>query len=145
MMDRGADLSWLSQYPHEQEVCFAPLCALELQESHVDGAMIVVSLTVDINQGALTLGEVIAKMQRSHLQLVELLSADLKFSGAPPRALVALEAARSHAAKREPEHFLVPTHYRTATELAFTAQGEAFTALGTPDVWVGDEAAGHGG
>jgi len=43
----------------------APACSHRLrtppacsQESHVDGAMIVVNLTVDINQGALTLGEV---------------------------------------------------------------------------------------
>ena len=43
-------------------MCFSPLCALELQESRVDGATIVVSMTVDINQGALTLEEVIAKM-----------------------------------------------------------------------------------
>ena len=38
---------------------------------------------------------------------------------------VALEAAASHAAKREPEHFLVPTHYRAATEDAFNAQAGA--------------------
>eukprot|EP00966_Prymnesium_polylepis_P080707 1870132-Prymnesium_polylepis.1 len=35
MVDRGADLSWLSQYPHEAEVLFAPLTCLDFQGSHV--------------------------------------------------------------------------------------------------------------
>jgi hypothetical protein len=30
MIDRGADLAWLSQYPHEREVAFPPLTAFEL-------------------------------------------------------------------------------------------------------------------
>ena len=25
MVDRGADISFFSQYPHEKEICFAPL------------------------------------------------------------------------------------------------------------------------
>lgn len=29
MVDRGADLSWLSQYPHEKEVCFGALSCIE--------------------------------------------------------------------------------------------------------------------
>jgi hypothetical protein len=30
MGDRGADLGWLSQYPHERERCFPPLTGLEV-------------------------------------------------------------------------------------------------------------------
>ena len=30
MVDRGADLSWLSQYPHEKEILFGPLTGLEM-------------------------------------------------------------------------------------------------------------------
>ena len=30
MVNRGADISWLSQYPHEQEILFAPLSSLEV-------------------------------------------------------------------------------------------------------------------
>ena len=35
MVDRGADLAWLSQYPHEREILFAPLCGLEVQTTRV--------------------------------------------------------------------------------------------------------------
>jgi hypothetical protein len=31
MVDRGADLSWLSQYPHEREVLLPPLTGIEAQ------------------------------------------------------------------------------------------------------------------
>ena len=29
-VNRGADISWFSQYPHEQEILFAPLSSLEV-------------------------------------------------------------------------------------------------------------------
>ena len=45
MVDRGAELSWLSQYPHEKEVTFPPLTALEVRDSHVEGSIIVVEMT----------------------------------------------------------------------------------------------------
>ncbi|KAL1512144.1 hypothetical protein AB1Y20_005412 [Prymnesium parvum] len=31
MADRAAALKWLSQYPHENELCFPPLCGLEVK------------------------------------------------------------------------------------------------------------------
>ena len=40
MVDRGADISWLSQYPHEKEILFAPLTGLEVQGSRVDGSVL---------------------------------------------------------------------------------------------------------
>ena len=45
MVDRGADLSWLSQYPFEAEVTFPCLTALETRDSHVEGSTIVVEMT----------------------------------------------------------------------------------------------------
>lgn len=44
MLDRGADLSWLSQYPTEAEVCFPPLSALEVVSSKVQASVLVVSM-----------------------------------------------------------------------------------------------------
>lgn len=41
MVDRGCELSWISQYPHEEEVLFAPLTGLQLMRMHVDGSVLV--------------------------------------------------------------------------------------------------------
>jgi NLR family CARD domain-containing protein 3 len=56
--DRGADISWLSQYPHEAECLFAPLCALEVQGTRVDGALLVVTVRPCVNSNAMTISEV---------------------------------------------------------------------------------------
>ena len=45
MVDRGADLSWLSQYPFEAEVTFPALTALEVRDTHVEGSTIIVEMT----------------------------------------------------------------------------------------------------
>ena len=44
LVDRGADLSWLSQYSHEKEICFPPLTALRVRELHIDGSVLIVEL-----------------------------------------------------------------------------------------------------
>ena len=62
--------------------------------------------------------QVVAKMQRSHIELVDLLMSDLRFSGAPARALGKLQGVRAAAEKREPEHFLVGDNYKKATDEA---------------------------
>ncbi|KAL1510688.1 hypothetical protein AB1Y20_006983 [Prymnesium parvum] len=43
-VDRGADLSWLSQYPHEREITFPPLTSLEVTGKQVEGTVLVVNL-----------------------------------------------------------------------------------------------------
>lgn len=39
-ISRGADLTLLSQYPHESRVVFAPSCLLQLVELRVDTHML---------------------------------------------------------------------------------------------------------
>ena len=46
MIDRGADLSWISQYPHEREITFTPLTGLEVQSTRVEGRVLVVGVRV---------------------------------------------------------------------------------------------------
>ena len=41
---RGAAISWLSQYPNEEEILLPPLSVLEVVGTHVEGAVLVVEL-----------------------------------------------------------------------------------------------------
>jgi len=50
MADRGADLSWLSQYPHEQEVTFPAITSLEVRDQRIEGSVVVIELTPRISQ-----------------------------------------------------------------------------------------------
>ena len=43
MIDRGADISWLSQYPHEREVLFGPLLGQQPLATRVEGSSLVVA------------------------------------------------------------------------------------------------------
>ena len=42
MVDRGASLSWLSQYSFEEETLFAPLTGVEVLSTRVEGSVLVV-------------------------------------------------------------------------------------------------------
>mmetsp|Transcript_51515 Transcript_51515/g.102527 ORF Transcript_51515/g.102527 Transcript_51515/m.102527 type:complete len:105 (-) Transcript_51515:162-476(-) len=50
MADRGADLSWLSQYPHEQEVTFPAITSLEVRDQRIEGSIVVVELIPRLSQ-----------------------------------------------------------------------------------------------
>ena len=54
MVDRGADLSWLSQYPHELEVLFPPLTGLEALSTEIDGSTLLVITRLSLNMASLT-------------------------------------------------------------------------------------------
>uniref|UniRef100_A0A7S2D976 Uncharacterized protein n=1 Tax=Haptolina brevifila TaxID=156173 RepID=A0A7S2D976_9EUKA len=61
MVDRGADMQWLSQYPHEREILFAPLTGIEVQSTRIDESIMVVEVRPSINLNALTIEQVIGK------------------------------------------------------------------------------------
>eukprot|EP00966_Prymnesium_polylepis_P174211 4030738-Prymnesium_polylepis.1 len=64
MIDRGADISYLSQYPHEAETLFAPLTGLEVQSTRVQGSVLVVGVGLSVNLTALTIDQVLAKRKK---------------------------------------------------------------------------------
>ena len=70
MIDRGADVSLLSQFPGEKEFLFAPLTGLEVASvPRVEGDVVVVELRLSCNLHDQTLEEVIGKMRTSHTAL----------------------------------------------------------------------------
>jgi len=70
MIDRGAEIAWLSQYPHEAEVLFAPLAGLEAREMRIEmhpiseSHIIVVTMRVSINLTNPTIEAVVAKRRK---------------------------------------------------------------------------------
>ena len=64
MIDRGADIWWLSQYPHEQEILFAPLTGLEVQSTSCEETVLVVGVSLSVNLASLTIEQVIAKRRK---------------------------------------------------------------------------------
>jgi hypothetical protein len=71
MIDRGAPVQWVSQFPEEEEILFAPLAALEVVGSpSLDGSTIVVPLRVSCNSHDLPIEQLTAKMRKSHMDLV---------------------------------------------------------------------------
>ena len=64
MVDRGADLSFLSQYPHEREILFAPLAGFEVKFTRVEGEVLVVVVSLAVNLTAQTIEQVISKRRK---------------------------------------------------------------------------------
>ena len=58
MVNRGADISWLSQYPHEAEILFGPLTGIEVLNTHIDVSVVVIECAFSVNLSALTLEQV---------------------------------------------------------------------------------------
>mmetsp|Transcript_19149 Transcript_19149/g.54411 ORF Transcript_19149/g.54411 Transcript_19149/m.54411 type:complete len:422 (-) Transcript_19149:757-2022(-) len=84
MVDRGADIAWLSQYPHEKEILFGPLTGLEMLSSHVDGPVVVLDIKLSANLKALTLEKVVSKRRELIHQMAENMAEELgRQEGAP--------------------------------------------------------------
>ena len=71
-IDIGAELSWLSQYPGEEEYLFPPLSCLEvIDEPQVQGPVVVFPLRVNINLKGLTLEQLVERRKDLHLAMVK--------------------------------------------------------------------------
>ena len=65
MVDRGCELDWLSQYPHEKEVLFNPLTGLEVRSRRFEGQVLVVELRCSVNLNSATIEQV----RRMHVHM----------------------------------------------------------------------------
>jgi hypothetical protein len=77
MIDRGADISFLSQYPFEKEILFNPLTGLEVRGSRVKGKVLIVQLKLSVNLTSLTIEQVIGKRKKVLQDMVPGLEAEV--------------------------------------------------------------------
>ena len=78
------------------------MCGIEVVKTRVEGAMIVVELGVTINMNTQTIEDAVSTMKRSHLQLLDMAYANLKFTGSPEPPLEHLKIFKSKAEARDP-------------------------------------------
>ena len=70
MVDRGADVAWLSQYPHEKEITFQPLSAICVEGTRVQGNTLVIEARLNVNLTSLTIEQEVAKMKLAHEAMI---------------------------------------------------------------------------
>ena len=78
MIDRGADISFLSQYPFEKEILFNPLTGLEVRGSRVEGSVLIVEVKLSVNLTSLTIEQVIGKRKKMLQDMVFGLEAEVR-------------------------------------------------------------------
>ena len=127
MVDRGADLSALSQYPHEKEILFNPLVGLEVHSTRVEGAVMIVSVGLSVNLTSLTIEQVIGRRKKVLEDMVPGLEAEVKAAlraegiataeGVERLATWMKEAVNSQALSRGAEWYNLDEHFLVALQI----------------------------
>jgi len=80
LIDRGADVSWLSQFPHEKEILYSPLTGMEVRGSTVEGRVQVYQIVLSVNFTNPTIEEVINKRRKMLFDMQPGLEYELRFA-----------------------------------------------------------------
>ena len=132
MIDRGADISWLSQYPHEEERLFPPLTALSIEDDVVvEDDISMFKVRLNVNLLAMTLEQMDGKMHRSHISMIDLLTDNLKFAGIPSKLVAPLRYLKNRVENRDPADFTDVDEFQQATTEALDVQQGIFDELCT--------------
>ena len=135
MVDRGSDLSWLSQYPHEKEILFAPLTGIEVQSTRIEDSVVVVEVRLSINLKTETIEQVVSKMQSSHMTLINTIKDNFVHAGVPTNMLTGLYDLLHKAHVRGFEHFNSSELYLNATNEAIETINTCFDQLTRKEAW----------
>ena len=112
MVNRGASISPLSQYPHECEILFGPLTGIEVLGTRIDGSLVVVECAFSINLSALTLEEVLGKRRKVVRDMCEQLAARARLV-AEGEAWAVLTRTNGDWRRRRDQRRLLPTAFRS--------------------------------
>jgi hypothetical protein len=135
MLSRAADLSWLSQYPHERECAFPPYTGHELVGTRVDGTCVVAELRLSNRTHNETLNQRITKLKRSHLQLIDHYLEDMRVCEVPEKALARLKALQGTHKRYEQNYYNNPDKFQASTAATVAAQNAAISRLANPEMW----------
>jgi hypothetical protein len=110
MIDRGAELDWLSQYPHEREVLIPPLTGLEKMSSEVQGEMLAMQARLSLNLSAQTLEQVLSRRRKMIMDMAKGIEFELReILGDTPLLRTAIQILRKAleygAFRKSPEWF----------------------------------------
>ena len=122
MTSRGADIGWLSQFPHEVEILFAPLTGMEVMSTEVDGTTLIVRVSLSVNLMARTLEQVIAQLQGSHLELLRMFKGEFSASGVPDEQLAGVEQLMEKGEAQKGWWFNDAENFKAVTAQAFAAR-----------------------
>lgn len=78
MVDRGADISWLSQYEHEREILFGPLTGLEVQGTRIEGSVVILEARLSVNMSALTFEQVVGKRKKLITEMCDVVLTEIE-------------------------------------------------------------------
>jgi hypothetical protein len=126
MIDRGADISWLSQYPHEEEILFGPLTGLEVRSSRIDGSLVMVEVSPSVNLRSETVEQVVGRRRKLIEEAGRNMSLDI--SSALRRHEASLDTTNACLAQFEAE---LASSVLSQDAVWFNDDDNLLTALGT--------------
>ena len=130
MVDRGAPVKWCSQYPQEEEILFAPLTGLQVVGNPaVEAHTIIIDIRLSCNLHDLTIEQVIAKMKKTHLDLVHTIKMDMLLLGFSESALRPLAEHSKKYNNQAGQRFNSADNYKLATNDALDAKLEVCSQL----------------
>jgi hypothetical protein len=143
MINRGAELQWLSQYKHEVEILFGPLTGIEVQKVRIDGAVRVIEVGLSINLNALTLEQVVAKRHKmigemcDNLQIEALQAVSMWVDALQAIGITAntaklkcqVENTFSKIKNHTPESFNIDLQFLSAINAALAVNASALASL----------------
>ena len=121
MTSRGAEIAWLSQYPHEREILFGPLTAREVLDTDVQDSTLVIRVRLSVNLASPTVERVIGKMQAAHLDLLSILQH--KIAKDSPSEVPKLLHLRREAEGKSADFFNGAEAFKERTNVALDIKG----------------------
>ena len=117
------------QYPHEKECLFAPLTGLEVQDTRIDGSVLIVEARLSVNLNALTIEQVVSKRRVLIDQMVgqirDLVGQELKGTGFEEGGLARLDAEVSAKRRDEADWYNEDANFKTAVDFVLDAKAVA--------------------